>query len=273
MNNEKCPKILWPWLILLLQVHITFCHNLNKRNLGQKETVFAVWSPLPPWGQRLFRVALRIHNFLRFQSLQKKAKVIMNILWNFRCIKFKWVFIKYLALRCPLFYVWSCGIAKKKSVNFLTRDLVFCPHTIKKWGLSFYEILSFLLKLYSLLLVVQENFSAFCYLISQKIRKYLVKSQKEIIQCNFIKVLATLFNIIRQKCAGCQVTYLPKIDALLLQKRFQTFWANDRLNQKGFRPCLKSHLNYYSLTRLTWPIHTSLLPSKWNLYLKLQFLA
>ena len=29
------------------------------------------------------------------------------------------------------FYAWSCGRAKKKSVNFLTRDLVFCPHTIK----------------------------------------------------------------------------------------------------------------------------------------------
>ena len=113
--------------------------------------------------------------------------------------------------------------SEKKSVNFLTRDLVFCPHTIKKWGQSLYEILSFLLKLYSPLLVLQKNFNVFCYLISQKIRKYLVRSQKEIIQCNFIKVLATLFNIIRQKCAGCQVTYLPKIDALLLQKRFQTF--------------------------------------------------
>ena len=29
----------------------------------------------------------------------------------------------------------------------------------------------------------------------------------------------------------------------------------------------------YRLTRLTWPIHTSFLPSKWNLYLKIQFLA
>ena len=27
------------------------------------------------------------------------------------------------------------------------------------------------------------------------------------------------------------------------------------------------------LTRLTWLIHTSFLPSKWNLYLKIQFLA
>ena len=29
----------------------------------------------------------------------------------------------------------------------------------------------------------------------------------------------------------------------------------------------------YRSTRLTWPIHTSFLPSKWNLYLRLQFLA
>ena len=137
MNNEKCPKILWPWLILLLHVHITFCHNLNKRNLGQKETVFAVWSPLPPWGQRLFRVALRISNFLRFQSLKKK--IIMNILWNFRCTKFKWVFIKSLATMCPLFYVWSCGIAKKNRKFPDTQSCFLSSHNKKYEAKVFLE--------------------------------------------------------------------------------------------------------------------------------------
>ena len=33
------------------------------------------------------------------------------------------------------------------------------------------------------------------------------------------------------------------------------------------------HLSYCFLTHLTWLIHTSFLLSKWNLYLKLQFLA
>ena len=66
-----------------------------------------------------------------------------------------------------------------------------------------------------------ENLDAF--LLFDIPPKKSQKSQKEIIQSDFIKVLATLFNIIRQKCAGCQVTYLPKIDALLLQKIFQTF--------------------------------------------------
>ena len=37
--------------------------------------------------------------------------------------------------------------------------------------------------------------------------------------------------------------------------------------------CKKDNLYLNYLTRLTWLIHTSFLPSKWNLYLKIQFLA
>ena len=125
---------------------------------------------------------------------------------------------------CPLFYVWSCGIAKKKSVNFLTRNLVFCPHTIKNMRPKFFwNRISIVIRLFFHCQFHQKKINVSCYLIFQKICKYLVKSQNEIIQCKFTKVLASLFNIIRQKCAGCQVTYLPKIDALFCKKDFKPF--------------------------------------------------
>ena len=93
--------------------------------------MFAVWSPLPPWGQRLFRVALEIHNFLRFQSLQKKGQGYHEYIVKFQMYKVQMSLHKVVGPYVPSILCVELWNSEKKSVNFLTRDLVFCPHTIK----------------------------------------------------------------------------------------------------------------------------------------------
>ena len=110
--------------------------------------------------------------------------------------------------------------SEKKSVNFLTCDLVFCPHTIKKWSQSHFEVAH--LDFFPLP-ILHESFRALFIFEINKKSQISYEIEKKIVRLHKGFGLIVQHNIIRQKCAGCQVTYLPKIDALLLQKRFQTF--------------------------------------------------
>ena len=164
---------------------------------------------------------------------------------------------------CPLFYVWSCGIAKKICEFPDTRSCFLSSHNKKVgpepfWNHIYFScshfhrgslLLSYLFPPLQVSRLIGNPKSS---KISYEIVKKHIFFQYKLLWSRLYKSfgLRCYHNIIRQKCAGCQVTYLPKIDALLLQKRFQTFWTNDRLNHNGFRPCLKSHSKYYSLKSL-----------------------
>ena len=114
--------------------------------------------------------------------------------------------------------------------------------------------------------------------------------------------ISSEFAIFRQLNSSFYLTIFAKNTKAGSKETKKTFWKNDsRINKVIKRPkvimkllrespwsensifvpkswIIFAILNHWksnsnSLTRLTWLIHTSFLPSKWNLYPKIQFLA
>ena len=147
---------------------------------------------------------------------------------------------------CPLFYVWSCGIAKKIREFPDTRSCFLSSHNKKVgpepfWNHIYFScshfhrgslLLSYLFPPLQVSRLIGNPKSS---KISYEIVKKQIFFQYKLLWSRLYKSfgLHCYHNIIRQKCAGCQVTYLPKIDALLLQKKISNLLSEWPIKPHG----------------------------------------